>query len=210
MLSIDLLKGQGIPIKSRPGGAAFVTIIIAVPVIIAVVMLGNYVRGTIVVSTNKRILKNYEADIADFSKNIEFQQNAKSRIENMKACLGEVSDIMKQQIQWSEILEDLAKSLPHHLVLSELNLRLESVNKEVPRRDDPEKKITIPVPKCVLSINFYGKRMSNSDQDALEFLQSLRAAEALKAKVESIRMLSQHEDPKDDTVHYEIECEFKS
>ena len=45
MFTIDLLKGQGIPIKSRPTGIAISAAAVAVPVIIAIVMLGFYLRN---------------------------------------------------------------------------------------------------------------------------------------------------------------------
>ena len=40
MFDIDLLKGQGIPIRSRPEGVAVAIVTVAVPVIIAIVMFG--------------------------------------------------------------------------------------------------------------------------------------------------------------------------
>jgi len=210
MFTIDLLKGQGIPIKSRPGGAAFVAMIIAVPIIITMIMFGDYVRCNIMLNTQQRFFDNIETDIIKYSQARIFQENAKRWIEETNECLEEASDIISHQIQWSPVLEVLARNMPVKLVLSELSLRTEVDNREVPRRDDPSKKTTIPFPKRILTITFYGKLNSVSDRQALGFLKALSTSEFLNHKVEGIRMISQTADIKNNAMQYTIECVFKS
>ena len=209
MFTIDLLKGQGIPIKSRPGGAVFVAVIIAVPVILTMIMLGDYVRGSIILTTQQRFLGNIEADILKYSQARTSHENARQWLEDTNACLTEAADMMKYQIQWSPVLEILAKNMPVDLVLSELNLRTETINKEVPKRDEPSKKITITVPKRILTITFYGNLGSASDLQALEFLKAMNVSGLLSKKIETVRIISQTADSKTNTMHYVIECVFK-
>ena len=47
MYEIDLLKGQGLPIKSRPGGIAIVMVGFVVPMIIAIAMMWSYVNSKV-------------------------------------------------------------------------------------------------------------------------------------------------------------------
>ena len=58
MLTIDLLKGRGIPIKSKPGGTALLAITIAMPIVAAFVLLGDYMHGRIILLMHEESLEN--------------------------------------------------------------------------------------------------------------------------------------------------------
>ena len=65
MFTIDLLKGQGIPVKSRPETIAIAAVAFAVPVIIAIVILGYYLHSGIILSIQKQGVVIYETRIAN-------------------------------------------------------------------------------------------------------------------------------------------------
>ena len=54
MFTIDLLKGQGIPIKSRPEGIVIAAVTLAVPIIIAVIIFSFYLNNSIVISIQRQ------------------------------------------------------------------------------------------------------------------------------------------------------------
>jgi Tfp pilus assembly protein PilN len=209
LLSIDLLKGQGIPIKSRPGGAAILAITIAVPVIAAIIMVGDYASDRIILMNQKRNLAKIETEISQLSGGMEFQEAVKKEISNINACLKETADAMKLQIQWSPILELIVQNIPENLVLSELSVRTENVQREFPRRDDPSRNITLAIQRRILTITLYGNIGHQSDEAALEFLRSLSASTALNTKIEDIRPIAQITDEENKKVRYSIECVFK-
>ncbi|MHC4114958.1 MAG: hypothetical protein ACYSSL_06545 [Planctomycetota bacterium] len=209
LLSIDLLKGQGIPIKSRPGGAALLAITIAVPIIAAIIMVGDYAGDRIILMSQKRNLAKIESEILQLGGGVKFQEDVKEEISNINACLRETADIIKMQLQWSPILELIVQNIPENLVLSELSVRTESVQKEFPRKDDPSRNITLSIQRRILTITLYGNMGDESDEAALEFLRSLSASAALNTKIEDIRPIAQITDEENRKVRYSIECVFK-
>ena len=209
MLSIDLLKGQGIPIKSRPGGAALLAITIAIPVVTALVMLGNYVQNTIILSSQRQFIRNAETKIAGLSNALEIQQTSKIQFANINACMEDVGYILRQQIQWSPILRVLAESIPRTLTLEELNVKSLTVRLNIPKRDDPEQITYINVPKRILHINLYGRANSSSDEAVSNFLKKLNSSEIITSKTEIIRIISQTTERDKNLMHYVVECVFK-
>jgi hypothetical protein len=209
MLTIDLLKGRGIPPKSRPAGASLMAVLIAVPVIVTIVTFGNYVRGGIIIRNQKRVLTDIQADIFKLAEGIKFKQDAEREISNINACFVEVNDVILQQIQWSPIFEALAKNMPTNLILSELSVKSEIDSKNVPQRKNPLKMITIPVPRRILYISLYGRQAGSSDKAVLEFIKVLNASTPISERADSIRLIAQATDEKKDVMEYVIECVFK-
>ena len=58
MFTIDLLKGQGIPIKRRPWGVAIAALAFVVPILVAMVMFGFYISNGIVIRVTKQEIAN--------------------------------------------------------------------------------------------------------------------------------------------------------
>ena len=67
MFTIDLLKGQGIPARSRPEGIIATAVTIVVPIAIALTMLGIYLSSRIVMNIYKQEISSYEKKIATMS-----------------------------------------------------------------------------------------------------------------------------------------------
>ena len=209
MLNIDLLKGQGIPIKSRPGGAVLLAVTIAIPVVITLVILGDYIQSTIILSTQRQILKNTEAKIAALSDALETQEAFKKQLANIDSCLIEVGCILKQRTQWSPVLRVLAENIPQNLTLSELSARTMLVRESVQKRDAPEQTVVVNLPKRALKIILYGKKSDNSDKAVSVLLENLNSSPVLAPKVENIRLISQTTGKDKTIMHYAIECLFK-
>jgi len=210
MFITDLLKGQGIPIKSKPGGAALMGISFAIPVVIIMIMFANYLHGHIVLSTRERLIGNYEARMDKLAAHLKFQENAECEIDNLNACLQEVADTITQHIQWSPVLQVLAANMPESLVLEELHVETATgLTKKVPKRDDPSKYITITLPKRILRISLYRKLRSGGDEAVLQLQQKLRNSSVLSPIVDTIRPVSQEADEKEGLMRYEIECIFE-
>lgn len=211
MLKIDLLKGQGIPMKSHPGGAALLAISIAVPLIITMSLLGNYVRGTIILSTHKRTLQKIDTKLTELLIDVRYDESDEDEIKNIKECFNELHDSLVHNIQWSPILETITKNLPETLVLSDMKVEVETLRKIVQRRDDPSKRISILVPKKTLKISLIGTVESKSRDAVLKFKQKLESSQTFKHKIENIRIVSHSTSEKfEDLMFYEIACVFKS
>ena len=209
MFTIDLLKGQGIPIKSRPGGAALLAVTIAVPVIAIIIMLGNYGRERVMLSTYRWTLSSTKARIADLIDSVQLQEEALQEIENIKVCFVEVADAIQQQIQWSEVLEVIADNMPDTIIMEEIIMRSEDVRIEVVDRSNPKRTLDISVPQRILQMILYGKLDADTDIAVQNFLTALRTSSVLSEKTETIEPLSQHNDDIKNVTYYSIECVFK-
>jgi hypothetical protein len=210
MLTVDLLKGQGIPIKSRPGGAALLAFAFAVPIIAAIFMFGNYTRDRIILNNDKKDLIGIEQKILSYSEGIKFQEDTKKEIDTINSCLKEVAFVLDQQIQWSPVLEVLAESMPEYLTFSEITIRIESDQKLYPSLKDPQKNVSLSVPRRILNFTIFGDIQPESEDAALAFLRTLSTEIRLSDIIEDIRLISQTTNVENGTVLYSFECVFKT
>jgi len=210
MFTIDLLKGQGLPVKSRPEGIAIAATTLAVPVIIAIVMFGFYLRNKIIISVQKQEIANYETKIAKLSDAVELQKSFENEKNAVSSCLSEVSTSISRHTQWSPVLTTLVKNMPDSVVLTELEVKQSSVKRKVPKKDDPKKMIDISVPVRTLQINVCGSPQSNCDKAVRDFRDRLRSSAFLGPKLENIRVSQRFGTLESrDVVFYQIDCIFK-
>jgi len=209
VLKIDMLKGQGIPIKSRPGLAAMMAVSITIPIIIAMTMLGNYVRGSVLMTTQKRFLVNEKKKIENLAVVIASYEHAKEKVDNIKESFIEISDTIRQQTQWSPVLEVIAKVMPETLVLKKFETRKNQLTVKVPDKKKPSRQVTIKLPQRSLFLYLYGKTGAGNDRAVLKFLEDVRSSEILSQKIETIRIVNQNTDTDNDIIHYDLECVFK-
>ena len=210
MFTIDLLKGRGIPIKSRPEGIVIAAVTLVVPIIIAIIMFGFYLNNSIVISIQKQKIVNYKTKIAGLSDAVELQKSFEKEKNVISSSLSEVKSSIGRHIQWSPILATVAKNMPDSVVLTKLEVKQRSVKRKVPGKDDPKKMIDITVPARTLQMNVSGSPQYNSDKAIRDFRDSLRFSTLLGPDIEDIRV-SQKSDTLEgrDVVSYEIDCVFK-
>jgi len=212
MFTIDLLKGRGIPIKSRPEGIAVASATIAVPVIITIVMFGYYLHTRIAMSIQKQRIVNYEAKIDELSDAVELQKSLEKKKAVYRGCLSEVSSAIGRHTQWSPILATLVKNMPDSMVLTELSVKQRSVRKKIPKKDDPEKTVYISVPARTLHISISGSPQYNCVKAVRDFRDRLRLSipAVSREPLEDIKV-SQQVGTLDgmEMVSYGIDCVFK-
>jgi len=211
MFTIDLLKGQGIPVKSKPEGLAVVAATFAVPLIIAIVMLGIYLHARVVVSVQKQKIINYETKIKKLSDAVELQESFEREKNAITSCLSEVSSSISEHSQWSPILVTLVESMPDSVVLTKLEVKEDSVRKNVPKQDDPGKTVPKSIPVKVLRMSISGNPQYNCDKAVRDFRDRLRFSTFLGPKLYGPIKVSKRSDTLEDqdVVSYEIECILK-
>lgn len=210
MFTIDLLKGKGIPAKSRPRNIAVAAAAIVVPIIIAMAMFGFYLRNRIVISIQKNAIDNYKTKIAGLSDAIELQKSFEEKKIVYNNCLSEVSSSLSGHTQWSPVLVTLVKNLPEPVVLMELDVKQRSVRKKIPQKDDPKKMIDTSVPVRTLHMTVAGRPGTNCDEEIRDFSEVLRSSSLLGPRLEDIR-ISQGvcKLEEQDAVSFQIDCIFK-
>lgn len=211
MFTIDLLKGEGIPIKSRPEGIAVGAVTLAVPVIVAILMFGLYLSDIAAISIQRQEIINYETKTTELSDAVELKKSLEIEKEAISSSLSEVSSSIGRHTQWSPVLAIVAENMPDSMVLTNLEVKRRSVKREVPKKDDPRAKVTISVPARTLRISVSGDPEYNCDRAVRDFGDRLRFSTAIGPKLETIRVEKQGFGKIGDksVVSYDIDCVFK-
>ncbi len=210
MFTIDLLKGQGLPIKSRPEGIVVAAVTLAVPVVIAIAMFSFYLRNSIIISIKKQDIVNYEAKLSKLSDAVELQKSFEKEKIAYGGCLSEVRDSINRHTQWSPILAILVQNIPDSVVLEKLGVGQSTVKKQVPRKDNPQEMVYTNITVRTLRMSIYGSPYSNCGEAVREFRNRLWSSSLLGPKLENIRVSQKSARVENrDVISYEIECVFK-
>lgn len=210
MFTIDLLKGHGVPIKSKPGGTFLIAISFIVPVALASVVVGKYLHNRIVISTQKELLEMRQTKIEELAPQHKLLQSIKQQKAVLDACREEVADVIHWQIQWSPLLQALLEHLPDSAAITELEARKRLVTKKVPYRKSPEHLIPVRIPERVLAVSFQFDASEQDDTDELvnEFCHQLLNAHLPATKINDVQPAVTTVDEKH--ISYLLECKFGS
>jgi hypothetical protein len=212
MFKIDLLKGRGIPVRSRPESIAITAIALVVPVVIAFVMIGCFFQNKVIISINESQIAQYEGKINDFADAVRLQETFESEKQEISEYLEEIGSSLSLGLhkQWTPVLTSIVENIPSSVVLTELEVKNGSIKRKVPKKSDPEKTISISIPVRTLRMSVSGNASSNCDQEIKEFRQKLYASETLNPMLDNImvsRKMNVYQ--QENEISYEIDCVFK-
>jgi len=210
MFKIDLLNGQAVPLKSKPGSFAIILLSAAIPVIIAMGMLSFYHRNVVAASEKEKDIVKYQAEIDKLSDAVELQRAMEKKKIAYGSCLSEVKSSITRHTQWSPVLTTLMDNMPDSVVLNSLEVEHQTVKKKVPKEDNPKKMVEIDVLVRILRLTVSGDQQSDNDEAVRDFRDRIRASAFLGPKLEKIGV-SQKSETVDgqDVVSYEISCVLK-
>lgn len=210
MLTIDLLKGQGIPLKSSPGGIAIIAVSAVVPIIIAIIMFSFYLDDKANASVSEQEIVRCQKDIEKLSGAVKVYESLEKEKILYSNCLSEVKSSLSKYIQWSPVLVTVVENMPESVMLTELEVGQESVRKKVPKPDNPQEMVEKSIPIKVLLMTVSGDPKSNCGKAVIDFQDSLRSSAFLGPKLESIGYSQESEKLKgQDVASYKIKCVFK-
>jgi hypothetical protein len=210
MFTIDLLKGQGVPRKSRPDVIAIAAIAAAVPLLISIVMLDRYLRTRTSISIQEQAIVNHLAKIDELSADVEMQRSLQKEKALMSNSLSEVSLCLVRYIQWSPVLVTLVKNMPEQIVLTGLSVKQRSVRRLVPSEGRPDEMVNVDVASRTLSLNLSGNVQHDYHKTVQDFRDRLWSSTVLGSKLEDI-VFSQEPDRIEDhdIVSCSMDCMFK-
>lgn len=210
MFTIDLLKGQGIPLRSGPGGVAIAAATVAIPIIGAMAMFGFYLHNRIIVSIKQREIVRWQAKIDKLSDAVELQELLEKQKVVYRDCLSEIKSSVGRYTQWSPVLATLVENMPNSVVLTDLEVRQNFVKRKVPRKGNPEEMIDIDVPVRTLRMNVRGGPQRNCDKAVRDFQDRLRSSDALGPRLENITVSQESGTIEGrEIISYQIDCVFK-
>ena len=210
MFTIDLLKGQCVPMKAGPWGVVIAAAAFIVPILVGMVMLGFYTSNRIVLKVTNQEIVNYENNIRTLSDAVKLQESLEKEKDNINSCLSEVLSSVSGHTQWSPVLATMVENMPDSMVLTRLEVKQRSVNKKVPKKEDPKEMVTVSVPASTLRMSVSGRSQADSDKAVKDFKDRLRLSAVLAPKIEDI-VISQKTDTLEgkEVVSYDIDCIFK-
>jgi hypothetical protein len=209
MFTIDLLKGRGIPVRNRPENIAVAAVTVAVPVIIALIMFGYYMRSSIVLSVQKQEIIGCDTQISKMSEAAALQKTFESEKKIANGCLSEVATNIKNHIQWTPVLVEIVKNMPNSILLTGINVKEDNITKKVFSKETG-KTTDVSVPVRTLQINVFETSGSVHGQSIRDFQDSLRSSAVFGPQLDNISVSQGVEKLKgQDVVSYQIDCSFK-
>jgi len=211
MFTIDLLNGQAVPLKSKPGSLVIIVITAMIPVMIAMGMLSFYHRNVIAASAKEKEIAGCQVEIDNLSDAVKLQKTLEEKKITYGSCLSEVKSSIKRHTQWSPVLATLMDNMPETVVLNSLEVEHETIKKKVPKEDNPNKMVEIDVLVRVLRLTVTGAQQGDNDEAVREFRNRILASAFLGPKIEKIGVSQKSETINgQDVVSYEISCVLKA
>ena len=211
MFTIDLLKGQNVPVKSSSGGIAIVVATVVVPLTVEIIMFGSYLNNKLVVSRNEREITRCQAEIGELSDAVEMQASLEKQKTTYGNYLSEVKSSINRYAQWSPVLVTLVENMPNSLMLTKLEVKEHTVRKKVPKRDNPQEMTEKNVPVRTLRISVNGSPQHNCDKAVRDFRDSLWSSAFLGPKLDNVGVSQESATLEGkDIASYDIDCVFKA
>jgi hypothetical protein len=211
MFTIDLLKGQGVPLKSSPGGITIAAVTIAVPLYAFIITFGFYVNDKTYMSVKEQEIARCQSVIDNLSDAVKLQESLEKEKTAYGVRLLEVKSSINKYIQWSPVLVTLVENMPNSVTLTGLEVKQHSVRKKVPKKDNPQEMIEKNVPVRILRVSVNGSPQYNCDKAIRDFRDSLLSSAFLGPRLENIGV-SQESGTLEgrDVASYEMDCVFKA
>jgi hypothetical protein len=219
MFTVDLLKGHGRPVRTRPKGVLIFVATFAVPMMAALMLAGFYYRNKVVISINQQNIANYTTQTERLADAVKLKESWDTDKANLNNCLADVGTTIGRHTQWSPVLVSLVENLPESVVLSGLEVRQATVKKKAAakssstgEKDKKDKKVDTNVTVRTLRMRICGNPNSDFDREIKAFRDRLLASNAIGGKIEDVVIASQGNDTLDgrDVIAYDIDCIFKS
>ncbi len=219
MFTIDLLKGQGRPVRTRPKSVAIFVTTFAVPVLVAMLMAGYYYNNKVVISISKQNIANYNMQMERFADTLKLKKSWEKDKTDLSNCISDVASSIRTHTQWSPILVPLVQNLPEKVVLNGLEVRQTSVKKKVvansssvtAEKDNKDKAADTSVTVRTLRMRLCGNPSPDFDREIKAFRDRLLASDTIGTKLEDVVIASQTNDTIDgrNVTSYDIDCIFK-
>lgn len=211
MFKIDLLQGQGIPVRSTPAGLAVVATASAVPVIVLIFIVSFFMTNRVNISLAEQGITRFTSMKEQLSNGMSTAKSFEQEKRQINNSLDEAASAFYRHSQWTEILVAIVQNMPDTIILTELQVKQNVIRKSIPKKgSNPEEMLQISVPVRTLRMKVSGRSGSDCAGAVKDFSDRLRYSDVLKDKIVDIRISQEAGTTENhDKVYYEIECEFK-
>ena len=171
-----------------------------------------YLSNAVALSVQRQAVADYDRKMQreELAAAIGMQQSFERKKGLVNGCLSEVSTAIDRHTQWSPILRALVENMPDSVILTELEVKHESIKQKVASKDDPGKTVDVSIPVRRLQMKLSTNTDSGRDREVQDFRDRLRSFDVLRPNLEDI-VVDRKDDKLDgrNVVSYEITIKFK-
>jgi hypothetical protein len=210
MFTIDLLKGKGLPAKSRPIVVAIAAVPLVIPLMATAVMAVCCFQNHTMIQTRQHIIEDSQRKAAIFIDDLKHLKTANKHIAVAEQRLNDINKVLGHRIQTTPFLVQLITILPDNLTITKIDLaRTEQRKKEFNKKTGTDEYVLCIQRKLKLVVG--GIANLDTDQSAEQYVQSLRNAQSLSGWFNDIQIVSRSNGSLDEQncAFYEIECNLK-
>ena len=210
MFTIDLLKGEGLPVEDTARSMAVAAVASVVPAVVVIAMSGFFLLNKIHLSIQSGRVATFETKTEELSDAVARQTGLERDKAAYSACLAEAEAAIGRHTQWSPILVTIVGNLPESVVLTGLEVDRRAIRVKVPTKEDPQITKDVSITTPTLRMNVAATPKSDGYKDVRSFRDKLLASASLGPMLENITV-SQKADVVNglEVVSYEINCIFK-
>jgi len=207
MFSIDLLEGKGLPEKVDPKRWVLKALPILIPVLAVTVLGAAYQNDHAALCGRQQQLKSNQQQLERYVTDVVAYNKMNARISDMKKYLTDLSNAMNYRMQVSELLVELAQTLPEDIFLYEMKLNRKAEQEKVQKEGSGEVKQRLVVQRN-LKLVLCGHDPARSDAQVQEYIQKLKQSELLNTIFSDIKPPTRGQGEVDGrpAIYYEIEC----
>ena len=209
MFTIDLLKGENLPVRTKPQGVAIFVATFAVPALAIILMAGFYIHNEVIISVQRQNIKGFEIQTHRLDSATKLKESFEEQKAMLNSCLADVSTSIHRHTQWSPILVTVVENLPKSVVLTSIEVKKQTMKRKGLKKSGSNKKEKLFFNTLKLRVS--GEPTTDCDIEVKNFRERIRASSYLGSKLEDVVIASQGHDNLDgrDVVTYDIDCIFK-
>ncbi len=207
MFAIDLLKGKGTPAKRSLKKTVLRAIPFLVPVTAVVLWAGSYQQDCAEIRLQKAMVKKNQAVIDAARSDVKEYRQLKGQVAEVRQTLDTITRGLHYRIQVSDILRELAQTLPDDIFLYEIDLDRASTMQKLPKEKgkDPEQRLLV---QRDLKLIVCGYDPVKSDLWVRDYVHQLKASKVLSPVFKEVKPAARRQGIVDQkpATFYEIEC----
>ncbi len=207
MFEIDLLNGEGLPVKSQPWAIALVAAPFLIPLVAVVILVSCYVTDGMEIRSKQEQTLKINAKLAEMTATRSERDTAQAQIVAAAKSSQEIALSVKGRMQWSDVVSEISNHRPGDLVLYKV-----SANREkVATKPDESGKLRSSY-KFTIMMGAYADIGSTGGASVRQFIDSVKSSTVLGPRIESIKPVSNQTGTFQgrNVAVYDIECIFKA
>ena len=145
MFTIDFLKNQKLPKKSRVGDAGVLTFIMTASLLLFCLLAVQYFYNNSVLQSKQKALVLCESMLRKSPGQESLISRVEKNINIYNECYLEIANSIGRYVQWTPVLREFADLLPSSMLLNELSIVRTMEKKKVTSSMDPNKKVDVEI-----------------------------------------------------------------